>query len=156
MKFKFRSCCKWWNYCSLFIMSRLLDESKLFIILFKLAQLVKFELNLILILGKLDCVSSRGGGRGGGGERGWYRSGTVNSKSFVGRDFLWNKWKYELTMHFKHEMIGKHFTETSNKVELRINRFPINRARPVLLYSEWTQDCVRYSSFQQNALIGFA
>ena len=34
----------------------------------------------------------------------FYRSGTVNSKSFVGKDFLQNKWKYELTMHFKHEM----------------------------------------------------
>ena len=36
-----------------------------------------------------------------------YRSDTVNSKSFVGKDFLQNKWKYELTVHFKHEMIGK-------------------------------------------------
>ena len=36
-----------------------------------------------------------------------YRSGTVNSKSFVGKDFLWIKWKFELTMHFKHEIIGK-------------------------------------------------
>ena len=27
---------------------------------------------------------------------------------------LWNKWKYELTVHFRHEMIGKHFRETSN------------------------------------------
>ena len=42
----------------------------------------------------------------------------VNSKSFVGKDFVRIKWKYELTVHFKHEMIGKHFTETSNKVEL--------------------------------------
>ena len=37
-------------------------------------------------------------------------------------------------MHFKHEMIGKHFTETSNEVELRINRVRINPARPVLCY----------------------
>ena len=29
-----------------------------------------------------------------------YRSGTANSKSFVSKDFLQNKWKYEL-------MIGK-------------------------------------------------
>ena len=36
-----------------------------------------------------------------------YRSGMVNSKSFIGKDFLRNKWKYELTMYFKHEMIGK-------------------------------------------------
>ena len=36
-----------------------------------------------------------------------YRSGTVNLKSFVGKDFLQIKWKYELTMHFKHGMIGK-------------------------------------------------
>ena len=36
-----------------------------------------------------------------------YRLGTVNSKSFVGKHFLQNKWKYELTMYFKHEMIGK-------------------------------------------------
>ena len=48
----------------------------------------------------------------------WYRSGTVISKSFVDKDFLRNKWKSELTVHFKHEMIGKHFTETSNKKKL--------------------------------------
>ena len=29
-------------------------------------------------------------------------------------------------------MIGKHFIETSNKMELRINRVRINRARPVV------------------------
>ena len=62
-----------------------------------------------------------------------YRSGTVNSKSFVSKDFLQNKWKYELTVHFKHEMMGKHFTETSNKVELRINHVLITRALPVVL-----------------------
>ena len=62
-----------------------------------------------------------------------YRSGTVNSKSFVGKDLLQIKWNFELTMHFKHEMIGKHFIETSNKVELRINRVRINSVRPVLL-----------------------
>ena len=28
-------------------------------------------------------------------------------------------------------MMGKHFTKTSNKVELRINRVRINRSRPV-------------------------
>ena len=38
-----------------------------------------------------------------------YRSGTVNSKSFVGKVFHWIKWKYELTVHFKLEMIGKNF-----------------------------------------------
>ena len=38
-----------------------------------------------------------------------YRSGTVNSKSFVGKDFLPIKWKYELTVHFQHEMIAKTF-----------------------------------------------
>ena len=48
-----------------------------------------------------------------------YRSGTFNSKSFVGKDFLRIKWKYELTVQFKHEIIGKHLTGTSNKVELR-------------------------------------
>ena len=62
-----------------------------------------------------------------------YRSGTVNSKSFVSKDLLRIKWNFELTVHFKHEMIGKHFIESSNKVELRINRVRINRARPVLL-----------------------
>ena len=30
-------------------------------------------------------------------------------------------------------MIGKRFTETSNKVELRINRVRINRSVPVVL-----------------------
>ena len=55
------------------------------------------------------------------------RLGIVSSKSFVDKDFFRDKWKYELTMHFTHKMIGKHFTETSNKVELRINI-----ARPVI------------------------
>ena len=36
-----------------------------------------------------------------------YRSGTVNSKSFVGKVLLRIKWKFELTVHFKHEMLGK-------------------------------------------------
>ena len=27
---------------------------------------------------------------------------------------------FQLIMHFKHKMIGKHFTETSNKMELQI------------------------------------
>ena len=40
-----------------------------------------------------------------------YRSGTVNSKSFVSKDFLRIKWNFELTVfelivYFKHEMIG--------------------------------------------------
>ena len=48
----------------------------------------------------------------------------VNLKSFICKDFL--RKKYELTVYFKCEMIGKHFTETLNKVELRINH-----ARPV-------------------------
>ena len=52
----------------------------------------------------------------------------INSNSFVGKDFLRNRWKYELTMYFKHETIEKHFTETSNKVELRINHVRINRS----------------------------
>ena len=60
----------------------------------------------------------------------------VNSKSFVSKDFLQNKYNHELTtfelaVHFKQEVIGKHFTETSNKVELRINRIRINRTQPV-------------------------
>ena len=66
-----------------------------------------------------------------------YRSGTVNSKSFVGKDLLRIKWNFELTVHFKHQMIGKHFIETSNKVELRINRVRINRARPVCTFEEF-------------------
>ena len=36
-----------------------------------------------------------------------YRSGTVNSKSFVGKVLLRIKWKFELTVHFKHELLGK-------------------------------------------------
>ena len=41
-----------------------------------------------------------------------YRLDTINLKSFIGKNFLWNKWKHDLTvfelaMHFKHEMIGK-------------------------------------------------
>ena len=77
-----------------------------------------------------------------------YRSGTVNSKSFVNKYFLQNKWKYELTVHFKHEMIGKHFTE----VELRINRVRINRVRPVMTnifvteFSEFSTMYIRTST----------
>ena len=36
-----------------------------------------------------------------------YRSGTVNSKSFVGKVLLQIKWKFELTVHFKHEILRK-------------------------------------------------
>ena len=36
-----------------------------------------------------------------------YRSGTVNSKSFVGKVLLRIKWKFELTVYFKHEILGK-------------------------------------------------
>ena len=36
-----------------------------------------------------------------------YRLGTVNSKSFVSKVLLQIKWKFELTVHFKHEMLGK-------------------------------------------------
>ena len=65
-----------------------------------------------------------------------YRLDTVNSKTFVSKDFLRIKWKYEFTMHFKHEMIAKPFTETLNKVELRINHVRINCARPVFQFPE--------------------
>ena len=36
-----------------------------------------------------------------------YRLGTVDSKSFVGKVLLPIKWKFKLTVHFKHEMLGK-------------------------------------------------
>ena len=36
-----------------------------------------------------------------------YMSGTVNSKSFVSKVLLRIKWNFELTVHFKHEMLGK-------------------------------------------------
>ena len=53
----------------------------------------------------------------------WYRSDTVKSKSFGGKVLLWIKWKFELhvTVHFKHEMIRKHFTEMSQKLWIRWN-----------------------------------
>ena len=66
-----------------------------------------------------------------------YRSGTINSKSFVGKNLLRIKWKFKLTVHFKHEMLGKitgkYFIETSNKMELRINHVRINRSQPVFI-----------------------
>ena len=40
-----------------------------------------------------------------------YRSGTVNFKSFVGKFFLRIKWKFELTVHFKHEIIGNYISQ---------------------------------------------
>ena len=36
-----------------------------------------------------------------------YRSGMVNSKSLVSKVLLRVKWKFELTVLFKHEMLGK-------------------------------------------------
>ena len=36
-----------------------------------------------------------------------YRLGTVNSKSFVSKVLLRIKWNFELTVYFKHEMLGK-------------------------------------------------
>ena len=50
-----------------------------------------------------------------------YRSDTVNSKSFVDKVLLRIKWKFELTVHFKHQIIGKHFTETSQKIWIKWN-----------------------------------
>ena len=38
---------------------------------------------------------------------GRYRSGTVNSKSFIGKVLLRIKWKFELTVYFKHGILGK-------------------------------------------------
>ena len=43
-----------------------------------------------------------------------YRLGTVNSKSFVSKVLLRIKWNFELTVHFKHEMLEKYFMVTSN------------------------------------------
>ena len=60
-------------------------------------------------------------------------------------------------MHFRHCMIGKHFTETSNKVEFRINHVLINCTRPVVEmsvegnnvtsadYSSWCRNECHYS-----------
>ena len=36
-----------------------------------------------------------------------YRSGTVNSKSFVGKVLLRIKWKFELAVYFKLGILGK-------------------------------------------------
>ena len=36
---------------------------------------------------------------------------------------------FKLTMHFEHEITGKHFTGASNKVELDINCVQINCVR---------------------------
>ena len=36
-----------------------------------------------------------------------YTSGTVNAKSLVGKVLLRIKWKFKLTVYFKHEMLGK-------------------------------------------------
>ena len=36
-----------------------------------------------------------------------YRSGMVNSKSFVGKVLLPIKWKFELTVYFKHGILEK-------------------------------------------------
>ena len=40
-----------------------------------------------------------------------YGSDTVNSKSFISKVLLRIKWKFELTVDFKHEMIEKIFTD---------------------------------------------
>ena len=52
-------------------------------------------------------------------------------KPFVGKDLVQNKWKVELTV-FELSVYFKHFTETSNKVELWINLVRIKRVRPVV------------------------
>ena len=51
----------------------------------------------------------------------WDRLGTINSKSFDGTD----KWKFELTVHFKHEIMGKHFTENLQTLWIKWN-FKLN------------------------------
>ena len=54
-----------------------------------------------------------------------------HSSAWISFEISGNK---KLIVHFKHELIGKHFTETSNKVELRINRVRTNRVRPVYCF----------------------
>ena len=36
----------------------------------------------------------------------YYRLGTVNSKSFIGKVLLRIKWKFKLTVYFKHGILG--------------------------------------------------
>ena len=36
-----------------------------------------------------------------------YRSGMINSKSLVGSVLFRIKWKFELTVYFKHEILGQ-------------------------------------------------
>ena len=36
-----------------------------------------------------------------------YRSGMVNSKSFIGKVLLRIKWKFELTVYFNEEIVGQ-------------------------------------------------
>ena len=55
-----------------------------------------FDLNDVLSFFTFSYLSTK-----------YYRSGTVNSKSFVSMVLLRIKWKFELTVHFKHEMLGK-------------------------------------------------
>ena len=40
-------------------------------------------------------------------KKSYYRSGTINSKSFVSKVLLRIKWECELTVHFKHGMLEK-------------------------------------------------
>ena len=54
-----------------------------------------------------------------------YRSGTVNSKSFIGKVLLRIKWKFELTVHFKHEMLGKWKKNISQQLRIKWN-FELN------------------------------
>ena len=55
LELKFKECCKWLIYYLQFAMNKLSIETQLFIILFKLAQLVKFGLDL----GKAPLLAMR-------------------------------------------------------------------------------------------------
>ena len=47
------------------------------------------------------------------------RLGTVNLKSFVSKVLLRIKWKFELTVHFKHEMLGSQPDLSKNKTKIK-------------------------------------
>ena len=79
-----------------------------------------------------------------------YRSGTVNSKSFVCNVFLLIKWKFELTVHFKDEIKGKHFTEMPQKLWIKWN-FELTVFELTLsdLYINWR--CHHYWNFSTSS-----
>ena len=92
-----------------------------------------------------------------------YRSGTVISKSFVGKDFLRNNWKYELTLfeltvHFRHEMIANSSHKLPKKWNFKLTMFELTVPNLYHLFrqkSHFTLDQIEFNVWATRKELNF-